>query len=408
MPDDEFAIAATGGAATGTPEPLRDASEEGGDAALSSPAHAQKEVSLVTDVHERLAETYRRLTGGRRTWLSVHLAEDAVTPFGSSLLEAIKVIEGRLSGAGERFIAELADIRYMPASDNRAGWKAGFEQLVQKLGEVLVARTLFEADWPEGTTFTLEPTNPNTGARPEVLVDTPERQWLFEVKCPAFIDYQDRRDANPRQLPVRGPLGELPGMLEGTTLPRDNVLKDFLASAERKFHSFSTKDRTGVLVVVWDAHIFEATSALSHSQAGLLKERSWHRRNGVRVPYAAVDGVILLNHLEVIKVSAQEMFEARQEDPFRIVPAGQPPNVWCPNLGGGDLDAGVAALFNARPLDEVSVAADYSPKDFVMWIDVEAAARAHRRGAMRRRLLRGVSETAISVSRRPTSVTKTA
>lgn len=45
--NDEFPIPATGRAATGTLGPLRDTSEEGIDAALSSPAHAQKEVSSV-------------------------------------------------------------------------------------------------------------------------------------------------------------------------------------------------------------------------------------------------------------------------------------------------------------------------------------------------------------------------
>lgn len=190
-------------------------------------------------------------------------------------------------------------------------------------------------------------------------------------------------------------------MRDGTTLPRDNVLKDFLESAERKFHDFSTKPRTGLLVVLWDGYVFEATSALSHSEAGLLTGNSWHRRGGVRVPFAAVDGVIVLNHLEVIKVSAQEHFRPRQDDAFRIVTVGQPPNVWCPNLDCGELDPTIASLFNARPLDEVSLAADYSPKDFVIWIDPAAAARDHRRAQRRRRLLGGASEAALAARLAP-------
>ncbi|HYJ29718.1 MAG TPA: hypothetical protein VEW25_05190, partial [Allosphingosinicella sp.] len=138
------------------------------------------------------------------------------------------------------------------------------------------------------------------------MIDTPARQWLYEVKCPAFIDYQDRRDANGRQLPVRGPLGDVPGLRDGTTLPRDNVIKDFLASADRKFRDFSNKPRTGLLVVLWDGYIFEITSALSHAEAGLLTAKSWHQHDGPRVPFDALDGVIVLNHLEVIKVAAQE------------------------------------------------------------------------------------------------------
>lgn len=339
----------------------------------------------------RFADHYRQVTGGRREWLSVHLAAGAVTAFGTRLLEALAAIDARLRGAGIRFVEELAAIRYVPTRDDPAAWKAGFEQLVQKLGEILVARTLFDSDWPKGTRFALEPTNPVTGAKPEILIDTPAHQWLFEVKCPAFIDYQDRRDANGRQLPVRGPLGDVPGMRDGTTLPRDNVLKDFLASAERKFRDFSKKPRTGLLVVLWDGYIFEITSALSHAEAGLLTEKSWHRRDGARVAFDAIEGVIVLNHLEVIKVAAQEKWQARQDDPFRIETAGQPPNVWCPNLGRGALDPDIARLFNARPLHEVALAADYAPKDFVLWIDPAAAAREHRRAQRKRRLLVGAS-----------------
>ncbi|EZP68024.1 hypothetical protein BV97_05665 [Novosphingobium resinovorum] len=343
----------------------------------------------------KFSEQYFRLSDGRREWLSVHLAPDAVTPFGARLLAALAAIDARLSGAGSRFVEELADIRYVTTQDDPAAWRAGFEQLVQKLGEILVARTLFEANWPDGTRFALEPTNPITGAKPEILIDTPAHQWLFEVKCPAFIDYQARRDANGRQLPVRSPIGDVPGMRLGTTLPRDNVLKDFLESAERKFRDFSNKPRTGLLVVLWDGHIFEATSALSHAEAGLLTDKSWHRRDGARVAFESVEGVIILNHLEVIKVAAQEKWRARQDDPLRIESTGQPPNVWCPNLGRDGLDPDLAQLFNAHPLDEVRVTADYAPNDFVLWIDPAAAARERLRAQRKRRLLGGTSSLTV-------------
>lgn len=90
---------------------------------------------------ERFAAAYRLLTTGRRAWLSDHWAEGATTPFGLSLLVALQAIETRLPGAGERFVTELAGIRYVPSRDDEGAWKAGFEQLVQKLGEMLVART---------------------------------------------------------------------------------------------------------------------------------------------------------------------------------------------------------------------------------------------------------------------------
>lgn len=313
------------------------------------------------------------------------------------------MIERRLPSAGERFVGELAAIHYVPSDQNLAGWKAGFEQVVQKLGEILVARTLFEAEWPDGAVFTIEPVNLLTGARPDLIIDSPERQWLFEVKCPAFIDFQYGRRASPRQLPVRSPVGDIPGMRNDATLPRDNVLKDFLESAERKFVDFSEKPRSGVLVVLWDDHVFEATSALAHDHAGLLNEKSWYHREGIRVLFDAVDWVVILNHLEVIKMAAQEGLDGREGDPFRVDSSTQFPNVWCPNVGCAELDPRIAQIFNAKPLGDAAVPSDYAPKDFVMWIDPAASARARRRARYRRELLRGVAQSALMPELSPAS-----
>lgn len=114
--------------------------------------------------------------------------------------------------------------------------------------------------------------------------------------------------------------------------------------------------------------------------------------------FDSVDGMVVLNHLEVIKVAAQEKWKARQNDPFRIESAGQPPNVWCPNLGRDALDPDLARLFNAHSLDEVLLAADYAPSDFVIWIDPAAAAREHHR-AQRKRGLPGGTSTLTALRR---------
>lgn len=317
------------------------------------------------------AVRYRALTNGTRQWLSYHLAEGRVTPFGSKLANALGACEARLPGAGERLLLELAQVRYVPGRDDPDKWRKGYEQLVKKLAEVLVTRVVVEAAWPDGTTFEIEPANPVTGARPELVVDTPARQWLFEVKCPSFINHQEQRAERGHQLPVRGPLGAMPGIRDDATLPRDNTLKDFLTSADTKFRNFSAKLRTGILVVLWDAYIVEATSALSHDEAGLLTAKSWLRDAEGRVPFDAVDGVVVLNHLEILKLAPQEQAIPR-DDPFTIGGEGQSPNVWCPNLGRGDPDPFVAGIFDALPISELA-AADYTPKDYVMWLNLDRA-----------------------------------
>ncbi len=316
------------------------------------------------------AARYRVVTKGTRQWLSYHFAEGAVTRFGAKLAEALAACDTRLPGAADRFIRELAETRYVASRNDADAWQKGYEQLVQKLAEILVTRVVIEAAWPPGTTFSIEPANPVTGGRPDLVVDAPTRLWLFEIKCPSFIRHQAQRASKGQQLPVRGPLGAVPGMRDDATLPRDNTIKDFLASAENKLRDFSAKPRTGILVVLWDSYVFEATSALSHEHAGLLTANSWHRDGSDRIPFDAVDGVIVLNHLEILKLAPQEQ-AIRRDDPFTIGGEGQPPNVWCPNLGGGDLDPFVADIFDARALADMTMAADYTPKDYVMWINLD-------------------------------------
>ena len=321
---------------------------------------------------DALAANYRQLTGGTQQWLSYHLAEGRITPFGGRLLDALRVCDARLPGSAARFIRKLAQTRYVNSEIDAKDWQRGYEQLVQKLAEILVTRVILEANWPAGSTFSIEPLNAVTGGRPEIVVEAPDHQWLFEVKCPSFIEYQARRAERGQQLPVRGPLGNMNEIRDGATLPRDNTLKDFLESAQTKFVQFSRKDRTGVLVVLWDGYVFEATSALSHPDAGLLTANSWHTSNAARVPFDAVDGVVVLNHLEILKLAPQEQ-PTRREDPFTIGGEGQPPNVWCPNLGRSDLDPFLADIFDTRSLEALSGAADYTPKDYVMWLNIKAS-----------------------------------
>ena len=111
--------------------------------------------------------------------------------------------------------------------------------------------------------------------------------------------------------------------------------------------------------------MFEATSALSHDDAGLLTEKSWHRVGEERVAFDAVDYAIVLNHLEILKLAPQEQ-PTRREDPFAVGGDDQPPNVWCGNVGRAELAKLVACLFDAAPVSDL-VAADYTPKDYVMW-----------------------------------------
>lgn len=100
---------------------------------------------------DALAASYRQLTGGTRQWLSYHLAEGRITRFGRQLLDGLRVCDARLPGSAARFIRELANTRYVNSKVDATHWQRGYEQLVQKLAEILVTRGVFEA-WPTSST----------------------------------------------------------------------------------------------------------------------------------------------------------------------------------------------------------------------------------------------------------------
>lgn len=316
-------------------------------------------------------------------------------------MTALANCERRVVGLGRRLATELSQIKYVPVQIDEPSWLAGFEQLIQKLSEVLVGNTLCQIPWPEGTEIVCEPTNPTTGAKPEFSVKTPERIWLFEVKCPAFFKHQKARRERPTQLPIRGfSLERFGEKKDSITLPRDNTLKDFLASAERKFSGFSNDATTAILVIVWDAHMYEAISALSYPEVGLLTNNSWHKESGERVPFAAVDGVIVINRLDELKACSQETMDCTSFDPFTVGAEQSLPNTWCPNVGVGELDAEIAKPFDAWHFEGTLVGADYALMDYVMWFNspsgMLANSRSSERQKMKRLLRRSTSVTALT------------
>ncbi len=333
---------------------------------------------------ERHYQAHRR---AGRHWLDYHFHKPS--PFGLQLLMALATCELAAPALGFQLAKELAEIPY---AQGKAGEQV-FEHLLQKLIEVVVLRTLVSIDWPVGTVFRHEPTNPVSKKRPEFVVDTPERMFVFEVKCPGLLDHQRKRARNPQQIPARSSLTKsevreraLSLFQGGVTLPQDNKLKDFLESAEEKIAGFQTeKPQTGVLVVAWDRFMYEPISSLNHAESGLFTEASFHTdANGARVLFAAVDGAILLNHLSLMHEHTHEKTGGHRPDPFVLDPNCPSPNVWCPNFGGTALPEAVLKAFDAVPAEAMAMFADYAPMEFVMWLDPQAFARnqaARRRKA---------------------------
>lgn len=365
----------------------------------SKSASSREEASAdVGRIAADLVDRYHELCGAGGGWLSYHLG--GPTRFGSSLIWALAECELNVPGLGRRLVEDLHAVRYVPAAVNLEAWKARFEELIQKLAEVLVARTLCMVRWPTGTEIQYEPVNPSNGKRPEFSVVTPDRTYLLEVKCPSFIKHQERRGSNEHHLPVRSVMRDVLAEGATATLPRDGTIKDFLVSAQAKFENFTEDAAEGYLIVVWDQHMYEAIGSLNHPETGLLTPASWYKKGGLAVTFPDVSGVIVINRLEQLKAGAQEMSEF--PDVFQLGGPNSLPNTWHPN-GAVELDELLSGAFDAQHFEGLGIAADYSMLEYILWMKPagERAARdAHRRRrrTMLRQLEAGVSRSALVVS----------
>lgn len=327
----------------------------------------------------KVLKAYHDALGGERGWLDVHMDPLRPTNFGLQILIALTEVENKQAELGVAFVKELADVPYYPSELDAQRWRDNFETLIQKLAELIVLKAICSVEWEKPFQILIEPTNGTTGKKPDFVVNEAGHNWLFEVKCPAFIKYEEIRRKNLYQLPVRSFLHDLvkddPG---GLTLPRDNVVKDFLSSAEEKFSNFS-RDQTSVLVIVWDSHIYEAVSILKHTEAGLLTPKSWHKNGAQIVSFSSVDHVLVLNKMDDLVAGAQEQKLVFGHQPFMLDREHGLPAVWCANDEEIALQERILKSFDAWPYDGTSIAADYALTDAVLWLNPFEIAQRRRR-----------------------------
>ena len=139
--------------------------------------------------------------GGLQTlswhWFSYHFSTPP-SPFALGIMRACASIDRRASGIGADLLRELMTIggldRYEPH----------YEQLLQKLAEILIIERIVTSEWPSGTTFEHEPAAIRGGPRPELLVTFGGGRLVVEVKTPSLLSHIRRRSENGTQLPYRG------------------------------------------------------------------------------------------------------------------------------------------------------------------------------------------------------------
>ena len=146
---------------------------------------------------ELLREATIGIMGQPWHWFSHHFQWLPPHPFAQSFIDAAVDGECHVSGLGYQLIRELGSIGGIDRHEPH------YDQLMQKLAEILVLRQLLALPWPGGATFEHEPALTRHGKRPELKVVTPEHVYLFEVKTPSLSAHARKRAKNNLQAPAR-------------------------------------------------------------------------------------------------------------------------------------------------------------------------------------------------------------
>lgn len=301
-------------------------------------------------------------------WFGYHARNR--TPFMLSIASACTKLTRISADAPARMFRELAAI-----GNGRDRNRDDYNQLIQKLSEILVLQQIALMTWPAGTRLEIEGSAPGSPRHVDGLATLPDRSKIgFEVKAPAYLDHADKRARGGLQWPARGPDGAVAAVRrpeDNIVLPRDNTIRDFLRSANEKYAAFKAAGpTTAILVIVWDDFIYEAISPLVHERVGLLTPNSYARDGDGPEPFPNLDAVVLLRHLSYFThASAEHDLPDRREHCMHLGGDGALPNVIVPVPNGRPVPDFVATAFNALPLDHEALAtvADYHANDLVLW-----------------------------------------
>ena len=302
-----------------------------------------------------------------------HLYENG-HPFSESILRACLDCEPHLPGFSKGMIEGLATL-----CGREKHWQH-LEQLFQRLAELLVIRQIVTYDWPFPARFVWEPTAAGSKKNPEILIEGGPEVIGVEVKAPALQEHQKKRGKNPTQVPSRvfgsDELASLPNVENGLTLPRDNPVKDFLVSADAKFASFKAADPTfrGILVIVWDDHIFEPITSLIHESSGLFTPNSFAKdKQGNRLRFQNVDSVVMIRHLhQFSRASAEKPLCDSCREALDYGRDGEfPPKAFIDNPDAAGAPKSLLECLQAYAPTS-AMGAEYTPKDLIWWFGGES------------------------------------
>lgn len=288
----------------------------------------------------------------------------------ASIVNCCEFIENKIPGFTERFSNKLASF------SNSYMFVPHYEQIIQVLAELMVINHLCNV-FTHDTEFMLEPSLVRNGKNPELGIRTGEKELYIEVKCRKFVDHHNARASASIELPSRiNGFPELAQELindgEVIVYPRDNVVKDFLISANEKFKDFKLRNIQSltILVIVWDDFVYEAISSLLNRSSGLLTDNSFYKDDdGSTVIFDYIDAIVLIRHSHhIVHATRDEMLTEHFSHPLEWSPAALP-KAYIPINTNPAVDEYVCKIFQAFHINALSESfADYRPQDLVFRI----------------------------------------
>jgi len=281
--------------------------------------------------HSEVAKLAGEKTSQHWHWFTYHFEriDDSGRgqPLAASVVNALVTCDSAMPGYAAKSLATMGAIggneKVLPH----------YDQLLQYLAELHVVLQAVSFDWGAPVRFLLEPTAEGSKKNPALTVECGGVIFGIEVKAPALRAHAELRGTNRTQVPSRGFTSDMLDQLKGTdeklTLPRDNPVKDFLVSANAKFESFKKRDASfvGILVIVWDDHVYEPISSLLHKHSGLFTPQSFHvDSTGKAVTYPNVDGVFVIRQLhQLVRATRELPLGDGRVDPLEFGEAGSFP-----------------------------------------------------------------------------------
>ena len=290
-------------------------------------------------------------------------------PFSNSIILNCFHIEKRLEGYSKKFIKKIASFKEKNLEH--------YDQLLQFSAELIVISHLAESLGDEWI-FEEEPIANGSKKNPEISVSNGEITLLVEVKSPRFHEFQKTRTQTGVQLPSR--INDFQEMAksvygENPSLPRDNIIKDFLISADTKFKNFKLEDKNilSVLVSVWDDYIYEPISSLKNDFTGLLTEQSYYKdKNQKAVKFQNIDNIVLLRNMtEVVKCTMHDINPTSGlSHPLDYGKKGiaLPKSLFTVN--SHNKEDFILELFECTRQVHLEHFADYKAQDLIMWMKI--------------------------------------